>query len=85
MGRRARSPRRGRRWQRGFFATSVSLSVSLVRLLQPIMPLFTNNPVGRTSFGVLLPDPAFGETQQGAAKGTIKGRLVGGGARGRRL
>ncbi len=49
------------------------------------MPLFTNNPVGRTSFGVLLPDPAFGETQQGAAKGTIKGRLVGGGARGRRL
>jgi len=36
-------------------------------------------------FDVLLHDLAFGGTQQGAAKGTIKGRLVGGGARGCRL
>ena len=28
--------------------TSVALSVRLIRLLQPIMPLLTGNPVGRT-------------------------------------
>ena len=35
-------------WQRGFFYTSIHLSVELVRRLQPVMPLFTGNPVGRT-------------------------------------
>lgn len=34
--------------QRGFFYTSIRLSVALVRLLQPVIPLFTGNPVGRT-------------------------------------
>ncbi len=35
-------------WERAFFASSIGLSIRLVRLLQPVMPLFTNNPVGRT-------------------------------------
>ena len=35
-------------WQRTFFATTIGLSIHLIRLLQPVMPLFTNNPVGRT-------------------------------------
>ncbi len=35
-------------WERSFFGTSIRLSVRLVRLLQPVMPLFTNNPIGRT-------------------------------------
>lgn len=35
-------------WERTFFASSIGLSIRLVRLLQPIMPLFTSNPVGRT-------------------------------------
>lgn len=35
-------------WQRLFFASSVGLSIRLVRLLQPVMPLFTGNPVGRS-------------------------------------
>ena len=34
-------------WERRFFATSIGLSIRLVRLLQPVMPLFTGNPVGR--------------------------------------
>lgn len=37
-----------RGWQRGFFATSVGLSVGLVRRMQPFMPLLTGSPVGRT-------------------------------------
>ncbi len=37
-----------RGWERPFFSTSVALSVCLIRLLQPIMPLLTGNPVGRT-------------------------------------
>ncbi len=37
-----------RGWERNFFASSIGLSIRLVRLLQPVMPLFTNNPVGRT-------------------------------------
>ena len=35
-------------WQRTFFATTIGLSIHVVRLLQPVMPLLTNNPVGRT-------------------------------------
>ena len=35
-------------WERTFFASSIGLSIRLVRLLQPVMPLFTGNPVGRT-------------------------------------
>lgn len=37
-----------RGWERPFFGTSVGLSIRLIRLLQPIMPLLTGNPVGRT-------------------------------------
>ena len=37
-----------RGWQRGYFYTSIKLSVQLIRLLQPAMPLFTGNPIGRT-------------------------------------
>jgi len=37
-----------RGWERPFFSTSIALSIRLIRLLQPIMPLFTGNPVGRT-------------------------------------
>ena len=37
-----------RGWERTFFSTSIALSIRLIRLLQPIMPLFTGNPVGRT-------------------------------------
>ncbi len=36
-----------RGWERPFFGASVGLSIRLVRLLQPIMPLLTGNPVGR--------------------------------------
>ncbi len=39
-------------WERHFFAASIGLSIRLVRLLQPVMPLFTGNAVGRT---LLLP------------------------------
>ncbi len=35
-------------WERGFFATSIGLSIKLVRLLQPVMPFLTGNPLGRT-------------------------------------
>jgi pimeloyl-ACP methyl ester carboxylesterase len=35
-------------WERTFFGTSIGLSIRLVRRLQPVMPLFTSNPVGRT-------------------------------------
>ncbi|MGI8746523.1 MAG: alpha/beta fold hydrolase [Bryobacteraceae bacterium] len=35
-------------WERHFFALSIGLSIRLVRLLQPVMPLLTGNPVGRT-------------------------------------
>ncbi|MDQ6664365.1 MAG: alpha/beta fold hydrolase [Acidobacteriota bacterium] len=35
-------------WERGFFASSIALSIRLIRLLQPVMPLFTGNPIGRT-------------------------------------
>ncbi len=37
-----------RGWERPFFSTSVALSVRLIRLLQPVMPLLTGNPVSRT-------------------------------------
>lgn len=37
-----------RGWERTFFGTSVGLSIRLIRLLQPVMPLFTSNRVGRT-------------------------------------
>ena len=36
-------------WQRHFFYTSIRASVGLVRRLQKVMPLFTDNPVGRTA------------------------------------
>jgi pimeloyl-ACP methyl ester carboxylesterase len=35
-------------WERTFFATSIRLSIRLVRMLQPVIQLFTGNPVGRT-------------------------------------
>ncbi len=35
-------------WERTFFAASIGLSIRLIRLLQPVMPLFTGNPLGRT-------------------------------------
>ena len=35
-------------WERTLFNTSVALSIKLVRALQPVMPLLTSNPVGRT-------------------------------------
>ncbi len=34
-------------WQKGFFYASLSLSIRLVRLLQPVMPIFTGTPFGR--------------------------------------
>jgi len=37
-----------RGWERPFFGTSVALSIRLIRLLQPIMPLLTGNPITRT-------------------------------------
>jgi len=37
-----------RGWERTFFGTSVGLSIRLIRLLQPLMPLLTGNAVGRT-------------------------------------
>lgn len=35
-------------WQRHFFYDSIYLSIRLVRLLEPVMPLITGNSVGRT-------------------------------------
>ena len=35
-------------WERTVFSTSVALSVRLVRLLQPVMPFLTGNPITRT-------------------------------------
>jgi len=35
-------------WQKTYFAATIGLSIRLIRLLQPVMPLFTGNPVGRT-------------------------------------
>lgn len=35
-------------WEKAFFSTSIALSVRLVRLLQPVMPMITGNAVGRT-------------------------------------
>ena len=35
-------------WERNFFASSIGLSIRLVRLLQPVMPLLMGNPIGRT-------------------------------------
>ncbi len=37
-----------RGWERSVFSISVGLSIKLVRLLQPVMPLLTGNPIGRT-------------------------------------
>lgn len=37
-----------RGWERRFFGLSVGLSIRLIRRLQPVMPLLTGNPVGRT-------------------------------------
>ena len=37
-----------RGWEKTFFAISVALSVRLIRLLHPIIAVFTGNPVGRT-------------------------------------
>jgi len=37
-----------RAWERPFFGTSIGLSIRLIRLLQPIMPLLTGNPVSQT-------------------------------------
>jgi len=37
-----------RGWERPFFSTSVALSVRLVRLLQPVMPFLTSNPITRS-------------------------------------
>lgn len=38
-----------RNWEVPFFYYSVAASVRLVRLLQPVMPVLTGNPVGRTT------------------------------------
>ena len=35
-------------WEVGFFGGSVALSIKLIRALQPVLPLFTANPVLRT-------------------------------------
>lgn len=35
-------------WERPFFFLSIAVSVRLVRLLQPVMPWITGNPVART-------------------------------------
>lgn len=35
-------------WERHFFAISVALSIRLVQLLQPVMPLLTGTALGRT-------------------------------------
>ncbi len=37
-----------RGWERRFFGTSVALSIHLIRLLQPLMPFLTGNPLTRT-------------------------------------
>lgn len=37
-----------RGWERSFFALSINLSIRLIRLLQPVMPLLTGSPAGRT-------------------------------------
>lgn len=37
-----------RGWERPFFMVSIWLSIRLIRLLQPVMPLLTSNPVTRT-------------------------------------
>jgi len=37
-----------RGWERPFFAVSIALAIGLIRLLQPLMPALTGNPVGRT-------------------------------------
>ena len=37
-----------RGWERRFFGATIAASIRLVRLLQPVMPLITSNPVGRT-------------------------------------
>lgn len=37
-----------RGWERHAFYVSIYLSIRLVRLLQPLMPLITGNPIGRT-------------------------------------
>ncbi|MBA3438866.1 MAG: alpha/beta fold hydrolase [Pyrinomonadaceae bacterium] len=94
-----------RGWERHAFYASIYLSVRLVRLLQPVMPLITENSVSRTllfaqlsahawklspkvtldemrsyaaspSFDELLHQLAYGETQQGAPRNTIKYPLV---------
>ncbi len=36
-----------RGWERLYFINSIRLSIALVRRLQPVMPVFTNNPIGR--------------------------------------
>lgn len=35
-------------WEKAFFRTSIALSIRLIRLLQPVMPAITGNPIGRT-------------------------------------
>lgn len=35
-------------WERTFFGATIGLSIRLVRVLQPVIRLFTGNPVGRT-------------------------------------
>jgi len=35
-------------WEQTLFSTSIALSVRLVRLLQPVIKVFTGNPIGRT-------------------------------------
>ena len=37
-----------RGWERTFFGTTIGLSIKLVRALQPVMPLLTGNPLGRS-------------------------------------
>lgn len=88
-----------------FFYNSVKISVKLVRLLQPMMPFLTGNPITRTlllaqfsaapwklspqvaldemrtfasspSFDEILSNLAFGESQRGAAKGSIQKPLA---------
>lgn len=35
-------------WERTFFTITIGASIRLVRVLQPVMPMITGNPIGRT-------------------------------------
>lgn len=94
-----------RGWQRPYFHHSIWLTIRLVRLLAPLMPVLTRGSLTRAllfaqfsahpgrlpaalaldevrsfvaarSFDELLHDLAYGETQQGAPRGSIRPPLV---------